>query len=381
MFVVSPFLDAATVRAAGKWGGPQTRRALVSTDLEFQRLLRENASVFDGFGNLCRQPLPDLPGEGPVSVEEENRAAVEVAESEETPPQGLHAKLLFAAKGKRRQLWIGSANATARGWQGRNIEIVAELGVNQEVADGIEAFVDTCELYTPVVTESNEEEGEQALEKARKALSGKWPLRQLIRDGEIQLVAPSSPPISDPQISVEVAVMGGAWKMWPPYADRVLLARVKEWERTDFVQVRVKLGDMVCAWVQVAPCDPPPDDERDTGLISQYLNPHSFMLWMRSMLTDATSDNGGGDWDADDDPPKGKSARRSRALDASAMPTVEEILRAWARDAKAFTDADEKVRTYLSELERRAAENDAESDATLLRAFRKTWETLAGGLQ
>jgi hypothetical protein len=176
-------------------------------------------------------------------------------------------------------------------------------------------------------------------------------------------------------------VMGGAWKMWPPYADRVLLARVKEWERTDFVQVRVKLGDMVCAWVQVAPCDPPPDDERDTGLISQYLNPHSFMLWMRSMLTDATSDNGGGDWDADDDPPKGKSARRSRALDASAMPTVEEILRAWARDAKAFRDADEKVRTYLSELERRAAENDAESDATLLRTFRKTWETLAGGLQ
>ena len=164
MFVVSPFLDAATVRAAGKWGGPQTRRALVSTDLEFQRLLRDNASVFDGFGNLCRQPLPDLPGEGPVSVEEENRAAVEVAESEETPPQGLHAKLLFAAKGKRRQLWIGSANATARGWQGRNIEIVAELGVNQEVADGIEAFVDTCELYTPVVTESNEDEGEQALE-------------------------------------------------------------------------------------------------------------------------------------------------------------------------------------------------------------------------
>ena len=338
MFVVSPFLDAATVRAAGKWGGPQTRRALVSTDLEFQRLLRENASVFDGFGNLCRQPLPDLLWEGPVQYRGEEPRPRRRSRRE----RGDYATRLtcqaccFTAKGKRRQLWIGSANATARGWQGRNIEIVAELGVNQEVADGIEAFVDTCELYTPVVTESNEDEGEQALEKARKALSGKWPLRQLIRDGEIQLVAPSSPPISDAQISVEVAVMGGAWKMWPPYADRVLLARVKEWERTDFVQVRVKLGDMVCAWVQVAPCDPPPDDERDTGLISQYLNPHSFMLWMRSMLTDATSDNSGGDWDADDDPPKGKSARRSRALDASEMPTVEEILRIWARDAKAF---------------------------------------------
>jgi hypothetical protein len=137
---------------------------------------------------------------------------------------------------------------------------------------------------------------------------------------------------------------------------------------------------MVCAWVQVAPCDPPPDDARDTGLISQYLNPTTFMWWMRSMLTDATSD-GGGDWDSDDDPPKGKAPKRCRALDADAMPTVEEILRAWARDAAAFRNADEKVRTYLSELERRAAETDAESDAKLLRTFRKTWETLAGELQ
>ena len=286
----APFWMQRRCALAGKWGGPKTRRTLVSTDLEFQRLLRDDGSVFEGFSNLCRQPLPDLPAEGAVSVEEESRAAVEVAESEEAPPQGLHAKLLFAAKGKRRQLWVGSANATARGWEGRNIEIVAELAVNQEVADGIDAFVDTCERCNPVVTESKEDEDERALEKARKALSGTWPLRQLLRDGELQLVAPSPPPIADPQVSVEVAVMGGAWKTWPPDADRVSLARVREWERTDFVQVRVRLHDMVCAWVQVAPCDPPPDDARDTGLISQYLNANTFMWWMRSLLTDATSD-------------------------------------------------------------------------------------------
>jgi hypothetical protein len=138
---------------------------------------------------------------------------------------------------------------------------------------------------------------------------------------------------------------------------------------------------MVCAWAQIPPCDPPPDDARDTGLISQYLNPNAFMWWMRSMLTDATPDGGGGDWDSDDDPPKGKPPKRSRALDVGAMPTVEEILRAWARDSAAFRNADEKVRTYLSELERRAAETDAEADAEMLRTFRKTWETLAGELR
>jgi hypothetical protein len=381
MFVVSPFLDSSTVRAASKWGGPKTRRTLVSTDPEFQRLLREDGGVFEGFGNLCRQPLPDLPAEGAVNIEEENRAAIELAESENVPPQGLHAKLLFAAKGKRRQLWIGSANATARGWEGRNIEIVAELAVNQEVAEGIEAFVDTCERCVPAVTEPKQDEDELALEKARKALSGKWTLRQLIDGGELHLAATSPPPISDPQMSVEVAAMGGAWKTWPAGADRVSLGRLREWERTDFVQVRVRLRDMVCAWVEVAPCDPPPDDARDTGLISQYLNPNAFMWWMRSTLTGAGPDGGGGDWDSDDDPIKGKASKRSRVLDAGAMPTVEEILRAWARDSTAFRNADEKVRTYLSELERRAAETNAEADADLLRAFRTTWERLAGGLR
>src|SRR5207249_5785103 len=105
-----------------------------------------------------------------------------------------------------------------------------------------------------------------------------------------------------------------------------------------------------------------------------------FLWWMRSLLTDGASDSGGGDWDSDGDPPLGNSSKASRILDLSVMPTVEEILRAWARDSAAFRNADQKVRTYLSELERRAAETDAQSDAELLRTFRKTWEMLAEGL-
>ncbi len=147
--MVSPFLDAVTVRKAARWGGPKTRRTIVSTDLEFQRLLRQNDRVFEGFEHLCRQPLPDLPGEEPESIEEESSSGSELAEGEEAPPQGLHAKLLFAAKGNRRQLWIGSANATGRGWGGRNVEVVAELSVNQEVADGLEGFVNACDRFTP----------------------------------------------------------------------------------------------------------------------------------------------------------------------------------------------------------------------------------------
>jgi hypothetical protein len=56
---------------------------------------------------------------------------------------------------------------------------------------------------------------------------------------------------------------------------------------------------------------------------------------------------------------------------------VEEILRAWARDEAAFRAADEKVRAYLSDLERRAAENNQPADVELLQTFQKTWNTLA----
>jgi hypothetical protein len=384
MFMVSPFLDTETVRRAGRWGGPKTQRTLVSIDPEFQRLLREDDQVFNGFENLCREPLPDLPTECAVNIQEENSAGVEITEAEEAPPQGLHAKLLFAAKGKRRQLWIGSPNATERGWGGHNFEIVAEVAVNQEVADGIEAFVQTCERYTPVVTEAKEEdEVEQALEKARKALSGRWHLRQIIIDGRLEIVASTPPPIVDARITVEVAAMGGAWKPWPPVGDRIAAAgTVREWERTDFVQIRVRLDDMVCAWLQIAPCDPPPDERRDHGVIAQYLDPQTFLWWLRSLLGDSHVEEVGGDWDTNGDQSQDARRKGSQVLDLGSMPTVEEILRAWARDSAAFRTADQKVKTYLSELERRANEFEAPSNAAeLLRIFRQTWETLAEELQ
>ena len=59
------------------------------------------------------------------------------------------------------------------------------------------------------------------------------------------------------------------------------------------------------------------------------------------------------------------------------MPSVEEILRSWARDTSSFVNADEKVKAYLSELERRADDSGANQDADLLKKFRHTWESLA----
>lgn len=380
VFVVSPFLDSATVKKVARWGGPKTRRTIVSTDMEFHRLLRENAQAFDGFEHLCRQPFPDLPGQEADSVEEENPNGAELAEGEEAPPQGLHAKLLFAAKGNRRQLWIGSANATTRGWGGRNVEIVAELALNQEVADGLENFVNACDRFVPGTSDPTDDV-EDALETARKALSGKWSLQQVVKEGELEIVASAPPPIENPEISVDVAAMGCAWQPWPPETLRVKAANIKDWERTDFVQVRVRWGQLACTWLQIAPCDPPPDEKRDHGVIAQYLDPNTFLWWLRSLLAERPMDDGGGDWDSGRGTSNESSQNGAHGPVLAAVPTVEEIMRAWARNADAFRNADAKVRTYLAELERRAAEQHAESDIQLLEKFRKTWNALSEGLQ
>jgi hypothetical protein len=133
----------------------------------------------------------------------------------------------------------------------------------------------------------------------------------------------------------------------------------------------------MCAWLQIAPCEPPPDEERDHALIAQYLDPRTFLWWLRSLLSDDPAHAAGGDWDAEPHTPATASVNDSRSTDIGFMPTVEEILRSWARDSSAFVSADEKVKSYLKELERRADESGAAADVDLLRAFRQTWEALA----
>jgi len=349
--------------------------------MELQRLVHDDEAVFSGFDHIRIQPLPDLPGEGAVTRDEDTHAAVEVAESEEWPPPGLHAKLFFAAKGARRQLWLGSANATERAWQGRNFEIVAELSVARDAADALTDFVDTCDPFTPGAIPPGTDDDEAALERARKLLSGCWPLRQRVDEDHLEIWAAAPPPITDPTIKLDVAVLAGPWHPWPPDLDRIALAGLRRRQRSDFVQIRVVRGDGMCAWLQLAPCDPPPDEERDRTIIAQYLDPRSFLLWIRSLLADEPARAAGGDWDSEAATSALATHSDTRVADTGFIPTVEEILRSWARDSSAFVTADGKVKSYLYELERRAVESGAKADAELLRAFRQTWDTLASELR
>jgi hypothetical protein len=343
--------------------------------------LRENEAVFKGFDNLLIQPIPDLPVEGAALLDEEPPPDSESAESEEVPPAGLHAKLFFAAKKGRRQLWVGSANATERGWEGRNYEAVAELSLGRDAADAIEGFVADCKRFIPNSTQPPSDEDEEAVEDARKLLCGHWSLIQRVGETQVEVVATITPPLTDPAVQLEVAVLGGTWAPWPREEKSLVFSGLRPWQRSDFLQMRLSRGKRMCAWLQIAPCDPAADEDRDRALIAQYLDPRTFLLWLRSVLADEPARSGGGDWDSEPTPPHISGSNGRGALDYGLMPTVEEVLRAWANDASTFLSADEKVKAYLDELERLALEANATSDVDLLRTFRRTWNTLATELR
>lgn len=380
LLVVSPFLDpsadASIVREVAQWGGANTHRTLISTAPELQRLWELDADVFNGFAKVCTLPFPELPVEGMALLDEE-AAPVETVDGEDLPPAGLHAKLLLATSRTRRLLWLGSANATRRAWDGRNFEVVAATQVSRDTADALIEFATNGEEFKPSPTRVTVNPHEQALEHARKALSAAWTLRQEFHDAEARIIATAPPPLIESDVRLEVAALGGSWNQWPVGESRLLLPGQRLAHRCDLVQVRLLSGDCMCAWLQLAPCDPPPDVARDRALIAQYLDPRTFVLWIRSLLADEPENAGDSDWDDDGEGRTGSAASRDNQSDLGLLPSIEEILRAWARDADAFRSADEKVRTYLPELERRAGESNNPGDVHLLQTFQKTWNTLA----
>jgi len=378
VFVVSPFLDATTVSAIARWGNTKTRRTLWSTAFELQRLYGNNKKVFTGIEQVFVQSSPDLPGECAELCSDGASQGAEPTASEEITPAGLHAKLLYAAKGARRQLWIGSANATVRAW-GHNFEIVAELDLGHDPTDAIKQVVGT-ESFEPRPASVEIDNDELAVEGTRKNLSAKWSLKQIVSEQELEIVASEPPPLPDRSFHLEVAVLGGPWLEWPRNEVRLPIPHFRRWQRANFLQIRLSRGEAMCAWLQVAPCDPPPDDERDGALIAQYLDPRTFLIWVKSILAEAPAFPAGGDWDGEIN--EGDASINDRvAEEAGFMPTVEEILRAWARNQSAFADADDKVKLYLGQLEQRAKENDDPSGLELLQNFKRNWTALASELR
>ena len=284
LLVISPFLDGSTVKTFSGWGTSETKRTLLSSKVELLKLANQKAKPLDGFHDLLMMTAPD-PDDVTATVE--TTAAVNDSEDEEPEPRGLHAKIIVAEHGAGTTMWVGSANATMRGWQGPNAEVIAKISVSPEVIAGVWSFVNqsaTTVKADDLVDPPDLDEVQERLDAARSQVTASWNVTQAIDASAPVLTAVVDPSPKDADIHLTVASLCGPWMDWPREKKLLRLPKVPPGEVTELIACRLTLEDRESVWLQRAPLDPHPGIERDRQALARYLDPKTFLQWLRSLL-------------------------------------------------------------------------------------------------
>jgi HKD family nuclease len=370
LVVVSPFLDGSIIGRLGKWGDDATERVIVSTLPELKKLDMQVQQPLAGFTNNVR--YLDSP------VEDESESDSEAADAntdEEQESRGLHAKLIYTEHALGRTLWVGSANATQRGWLGPNSEVIARLSVDTEVTDGLNAFInsETYDVYEDLLKSVELDPDEEQLESARNSLAASLNLRQEV-DGNVYWLCGDYDPYNVAgDMEIKAGRLGGALHVWPRGSLRLPLPPTTPAGITEFVVISLRLGGTGRRWIQVAQIVGFDAKDRDKALMAQYLDVRTFLSWIRSLLEDSIAGDGGGDWN---DGGKHTASAQKRSDVSLWAPTLEQALRAWVRDPDQLKRADSALALYFETI--RAAQELTLSDEELqaVEAVQKVWPVI-----
>lgn len=381
--VVSPFIDQNFLARQITRGEKSIKRVLLTTLSEIERI----GPPLAAFDELLVLDAPDYPVADPGSDQSAGGAVPDhrLADAEEEEVgRGLHAKLLFMRSGQKRRLWLGSANATMRAWTGRNVEVIAELLVTESIEKGLKALLGSARpVGVPTSARLSDAVAleERALERARVQVAARW-AAQLNFDGDrVHLTHqsaryPDGPHPDELDILLEVGSLQGELAMWPVKQVVVDLGPVAPAERTEFVRLRVSRGDKSLAWLQRAPSDPPFGEDRDRAAFVRFLGARGFLIWLAGLLAD-DGQQSDGDW-MSDEPQAGRMPGVNQLFDSS-LPTLEDMLAAWARGPDKFREIDKKISQYLPAVLEHAQEEEPQS-ADMLRRFDDLWRKLRSGL-
>ena len=381
--VVSPFVDKNFLARQVAKGAKPARRVLLTT----MRQIERTGPSLAAFDDLLALDAPDYPvgDHEPNPQSAESEADVDPTDDEEEQiGQGLHAKLLFMRSGRKRTLWLGSANATMRAWTGRNAEVTTELGISESVEKGLKALLGSARLVeAPSVEYSPDEvtKEEEALERARAQVAARW-AAELSTDNEgIRLthrsgLHPGGPHPDESDILLEVGALHGALLIWPAQQVVVHLGHFLAGEQSEFVRLQVSRRDKSLSWLQRAPANPSFGEDRDRAAFVRFLGAKGFLRWLAGLLADDHRQSEG-DWTIDE-PQKWEVTGTNSALDSS-LPTLEEMLAAWARDPDRFREIERRVSQYLPAVLEQA-EQENQQTAEMLKRFDRLWGKLRSGL-
>jgi hypothetical protein len=381
--VVSPFVDRSFLARQIPKGAKPARCVLLTTMREIERI----GPMLAAFDDLLALDAPDYPISDPEPDPQSSASGANVGsdeDEEEEVGRGLHAKLLFMRSGRKRTLWLGSANATMRAWTGRNAEVTAELLVTELIEKGLKALLGSARLVVAPSMEHPPDAAaleEEALERARTQVAARWAAVLSVDDEGVRLthrsvLYPGGPHPDESDILVEVGALHGEPIAWPEQQVVVHLGPVVPAERSEFVRLRVSRGNKGLSWLQRAPAEPPFGEDRDRAAFVRFLGARGFLLWVAGLLAD-DGRQGEGDW-TNDDLQARVGLGPNPTLDSS-LPTLEEMLAAWARDPDKFREIERRVSQYLPAVLDQA-EREEPQTAAMLKRFDVLWGKLRSGL-
>ena len=381
--VVSPFVDKSFLARQIPKGAKPARCVLLTTMREIERI----GPTLATFDDLLALDAPDYPIGDPEPDPQSSASGTDVGsdgDEEEEVGRGLHAKLLFMRSGRKRTLWLGSANATMRAWTGRNAEVTAELLVTEPVEKGLKALLGSARLVEAPSMEHSPDAAaleEEVLERARTQVAARWTAVLSVDDEGARLthrsdLYPGGPHPDESDIVLEVGALHGEPIKWPAQQVVVYLGPVVPAERSEFVRLRVSRGDKGLSWLQRAPAEPPFGEDRDRAAFVRFLGAKGFLLWVAGLLADDER-QGEGDW-TNDELQERVGLGANPTLDLS-LPTLEEMLAAWARDPDKFREIERRVSQYLPAVLDQADREEPQTSA-MLKRFDVLWGKLRSGL-
>jgi hypothetical protein len=293
--------------------------------------------------------------------------------------QGLHAKLLHIRQGDRRRLWMGSANATQRAWTGRNVEIIAELSVDEAVEAGLMSLVAEARpiRWEDGAVLKDVEADKDELERARAEVSAHWKGEIVWNNESIRLRHPSALHPSDSRIRLEAGLITGDLETWPAGQAELDLGPIQTADLTELVQLRLTLGDASCEWILQARAAPPFGVERDRAAFMRSMGAREFLLWVADTMRGAAAPPDEPDW-TKDEPSRGQASEASPTWTAD-LPTQEEILSTWSRSPAIYKTVQHRINTYLPALLEHTRTTDPDGHTHLL-LFAQMWAVCEEGL-
>lgn len=387
LVAIGPFVDGATAKSLGGWGNG-TRRQLLTTPGTLATLRAQKGRPLAGFGSLHQLDEPADPADG--DGERDDTGSDQMVEIH----RGLHAKLILARAADGDHLWLGSANLTERAWGGRNTEIVAHLRVAGSVGDGLIAgIVDGLSIEVPldseIVTPPPEDPFETLLDRHRNRIAAMWDAR-LVRspEGTGYRCRMDRPPIGpgDP-VTLSVRLFGQVQAVpWVAGAVDVALAPVPAHQETELVSLELRSVEQPSSsvsWVARAPLDPPPNVARDRAVLARLMGPRAFLSWLRTLLDEVAGDDDGGTWPEPDPGYTDHQDHRKPRGHRLEGPTLEAVLRAWARDPEAVRRVDQALMQWAAEMRQAFADEwDAQEREALdeLSRLEDAWRVVRTGL-